>query len=203
MISSFLSVPMLFLPTFTSLSQSDNVMVSLKYDLETFIQNFILLLHIVTAVATVILSTEYVTDLLPWELFRSPSPKGWRVVWLCLMCFRYTYGKPVKGTVTVTCLSVSYWTNKRNITTTMEVSPLLAVSLSLCSVMGLMTLGIIPECEVQLESVKLSLISSLKHLYSDCLLRMILGTCVPFTCAWKLFWRVPTDPGRTFIQELQ
>lgn len=65
MIASFLSVPMLFLPTFTSLSQSDNVMVSLKYDLETFIQNFILLLHIVTAVATVILSTEYVTDLLP------------------------------------------------------------------------------------------------------------------------------------------
>uniref|UniRef100_A0A663EB10 CD109 antigen n=1 Tax=Aquila chrysaetos chrysaetos TaxID=223781 RepID=A0A663EB10_AQUCH len=33
---------------------------------------------------------------------------------------KYTYGKPVKGTVTVTCLSVSYWTNKRNITTTME-----------------------------------------------------------------------------------
>lgn len=65
MIASFLSVPMLFLPTFTSLSQSDNVMVSLKYDLETFIQNFILLLHIVTAVATVILRTEYVTDLLP------------------------------------------------------------------------------------------------------------------------------------------
>uniref|UniRef100_A0A663EB45 CD109 antigen n=1 Tax=Aquila chrysaetos chrysaetos TaxID=223781 RepID=A0A663EB45_AQUCH len=43
---------------------------------------------------------------------------------------KYTYGKPVKGTVTVTCLSVSYWTNKRNITTTMEVSLLLAV----CSV---------------------------------------------------------------------
>uniref|UniRef100_A0A8C0BPM9 CD109 antigen n=1 Tax=Buteo japonicus TaxID=224669 RepID=A0A8C0BPM9_9AVES len=40
---------------------------------------------------------------------------------------KYTYGKPVKGTVTVTCLSVSYWTNKRNITTTMEVSLLLAV----------------------------------------------------------------------------
>ncbi|XP_041901716.1 CD109 antigen-like isoform X2 [Corvus kubaryi] len=35
---------------------------------------------------------------------------------------RYTYGKPVKGTVTVTCLSVSYWTNKRNITTTMEIN---------------------------------------------------------------------------------
>ncbi|KAJ7427634.1 CD109 antigen [Willisornis vidua] len=33
---------------------------------------------------------------------------------------KYTYGKPVKGTVTITCLSVSYWTNKRNITTTME-----------------------------------------------------------------------------------
>uniref|UniRef100_A0A8C3K373 CD109 antigen n=1 Tax=Calidris pygmaea TaxID=425635 RepID=A0A8C3K373_9CHAR len=44
-----------------------------------------------------------------------------------LMCFRYTYGKPVKGTVTVTCLSVSYWTNKRNITTTMEVRLLLAL----------------------------------------------------------------------------
>lgn len=43
------------------------------------------------------------------------------------MSFRYMYGKPVKGTVTVTCLSVSYWTNKRNITTTMEVSVLLAV----------------------------------------------------------------------------
>uniref|UniRef100_A0A8B9F4K6 CD109 antigen n=1 Tax=Amazona collaria TaxID=241587 RepID=A0A8B9F4K6_9PSIT len=40
---------------------------------------------------------------------------------------KYMYGKPVKGTVTVTCLSVSYWTNKRNITTTMEVSVLLAV----------------------------------------------------------------------------
>uniref|UniRef100_A0A8D0FT82 CD109 antigen n=1 Tax=Strix occidentalis caurina TaxID=311401 RepID=A0A8D0FT82_STROC len=40
---------------------------------------------------------------------------------------KYTYGKPVKGTVTVTCLSVSYWTNKRNITTTMEVSLLLVV----------------------------------------------------------------------------
>ncbi|KGL88563.1 CD109 antigen, partial [Charadrius vociferus] len=35
---------------------------------------------------------------------------------------KYTYGKPVKGTVTVTCLSVSYWTNKRNITTTMEIN---------------------------------------------------------------------------------
>uniref|UniRef100_A0A8U7NXK2 CD109 molecule n=1 Tax=Corvus moneduloides TaxID=1196302 RepID=A0A8U7NXK2_CORMO len=35
---------------------------------------------------------------------------------------RYTYGKPVKGTVTVTCLSVSYWTNKRNITTTVEIN---------------------------------------------------------------------------------
>uniref|UniRef100_A0A8C0VKH5 CD109 molecule n=1 Tax=Cyanistes caeruleus TaxID=156563 RepID=A0A8C0VKH5_CYACU len=43
---------------------------------------------------------------------------------------KYTYGKPVKGTVTITCLSVSYWTNKRNITTTMEVSHLLAVSLT-------------------------------------------------------------------------
>uniref|UniRef100_A0A8C3K429 CD109 antigen n=1 Tax=Calidris pygmaea TaxID=425635 RepID=A0A8C3K429_9CHAR len=40
---------------------------------------------------------------------------------------KYTYGKPVKGTVTVTCLSVSYWTNKRNITTTMEVRLLLAL----------------------------------------------------------------------------
>ncbi|NXS99722.1 CD109 protein, partial [Jacana jacana] len=35
---------------------------------------------------------------------------------------KYTYGKPVKGTVTVTCLSVSYWTNKRNITMTMEIN---------------------------------------------------------------------------------
>ncbi|KFP85866.1 CD109 antigen, partial [Acanthisitta chloris] len=35
---------------------------------------------------------------------------------------KYTYGKPVKGTVTITCLSVSYWTNKRNITTTMEIN---------------------------------------------------------------------------------
>uniref|UniRef100_A0A8C3RDG7 CD109 antigen n=1 Tax=Cyanoderma ruficeps TaxID=181631 RepID=A0A8C3RDG7_9PASS len=35
---------------------------------------------------------------------------------------KYTYGKPVKGTVTVTCLSVSYWTDKRNITTTMEIN---------------------------------------------------------------------------------
>ncbi|RMC13369.1 hypothetical protein DUI87_10904 [Hirundo rustica rustica] len=35
---------------------------------------------------------------------------------------KYTYGKPVRGTVTVTCLSVSYWTNKRNITTTMEIN---------------------------------------------------------------------------------
>ncbi|NWW49476.1 CD109 protein, partial [Pedionomus torquatus] len=35
---------------------------------------------------------------------------------------RYMYGKPVKGTVTVTCLSVSYWTDKRNITTTMEIN---------------------------------------------------------------------------------
>uniref|UniRef100_A0A8C6JJE3 CD109 antigen n=1 Tax=Melopsittacus undulatus TaxID=13146 RepID=A0A8C6JJE3_MELUD len=40
---------------------------------------------------------------------------------------KYMYGKPVKGTVTVTCLSVSYWTNKRNITTTVEVSVLVAV----------------------------------------------------------------------------
>ncbi|XP_048792210.1 CD109 antigen [Lagopus muta] len=35
---------------------------------------------------------------------------------------KYTYGKPVKGNVTVTCLSVSYWTNKRNITKTMEIN---------------------------------------------------------------------------------
>ncbi|NWS65757.1 CD109 protein, partial [Crotophaga sulcirostris] len=35
---------------------------------------------------------------------------------------KYTYGKPVKGTITITCLSVSYWTNKRNITTTMEIN---------------------------------------------------------------------------------
>ncbi|KFV62119.1 CD109 antigen, partial [Dryobates pubescens] len=35
---------------------------------------------------------------------------------------RYTYGKPVKGTVTVPCLSLSYWTNKRNITTTLEIN---------------------------------------------------------------------------------
>uniref|UniRef100_A0A8C6JNC5 Uncharacterized protein n=1 Tax=Melopsittacus undulatus TaxID=13146 RepID=A0A8C6JNC5_MELUD len=35
---------------------------------------------------------------------------------------KYMYGKPVKGTVTVTCLSVSYWTNKRNITTTVEIN---------------------------------------------------------------------------------
>ncbi|NXN92969.1 CD109 protein, partial [Rhinopomastus cyanomelas] len=35
---------------------------------------------------------------------------------------KYTYGKPVKGTVTVTCLSVSYWTSRRNVTTTMEIN---------------------------------------------------------------------------------
>ncbi|NXT27832.1 CD109 protein, partial [Syrrhaptes paradoxus] len=35
---------------------------------------------------------------------------------------KYMYGKPVKGTVTVTCLSVSYWTNKRNISTAMEIN---------------------------------------------------------------------------------
>ncbi|XP_064020132.1 CD109 antigen [Pogoniulus pusillus] len=35
---------------------------------------------------------------------------------------KYTYGKPVKGTVTITCLSLSYWTNKRNITTTLEIN---------------------------------------------------------------------------------
>ncbi|NXX84199.1 CD109 protein, partial [Urocolius indicus] len=35
---------------------------------------------------------------------------------------KYTYGKPVKGIVTVTCVSVSYWANKRNITTTMEMN---------------------------------------------------------------------------------
>uniref|UniRef100_A0A8B9Q8M1 CD109 antigen n=1 Tax=Apteryx owenii TaxID=8824 RepID=A0A8B9Q8M1_APTOW len=35
---------------------------------------------------------------------------------------KYTYGKPVKGTVTVTCLSVSYWANKKNITKTMEIN---------------------------------------------------------------------------------
>ncbi|XP_030302930.1 CD109 antigen [Calypte anna] len=35
---------------------------------------------------------------------------------------KYTYGKPVKGTVTVTCLPVSYWTNRRNITTTLEIN---------------------------------------------------------------------------------
>uniref|UniRef100_A0A8C3LR64 CD109 antigen n=1 Tax=Chrysolophus pictus TaxID=9089 RepID=A0A8C3LR64_CHRPC len=35
---------------------------------------------------------------------------------------KYTYGKPVKGNVTVTCLSVSYWTNKRNVTKTMEIN---------------------------------------------------------------------------------
>lgn len=52
-----------------------------------------------------------------------------------------------------------------------------------------------------MESVKLSLISSLKHLHLDCLLGMILGTCAPFTCAWK-FWRVLVDPGRKIFQEL-
>ncbi|XP_068021293.1 CD109 antigen [Melanerpes formicivorus] len=41
---------------------------------------------------------------------------------------RYTYGKPVKGTVTVTCLSLSYWTNKRNITTTLEINGSVNVS---------------------------------------------------------------------------
>ncbi|NXA40224.1 CD109 protein, partial [Eudromia elegans] len=35
---------------------------------------------------------------------------------------KYTYGKPVKGTVTVTCLPVSYWTNKKNVTNTMEIN---------------------------------------------------------------------------------
>lgn len=44
MILGVLSVTMSFLPAFASLSQSDNVMVSLKYDSETFIQNFIVLL---------------------------------------------------------------------------------------------------------------------------------------------------------------
>ncbi|KAI6071502.1 CD109 antigen [Aix galericulata] len=35
---------------------------------------------------------------------------------------KYTYGKPVKGTVTVTCLPVSYWKNKKNITKTLEIT---------------------------------------------------------------------------------
>nr|XP_027310791.2 CD109 antigen [Anas platyrhynchos] len=35
---------------------------------------------------------------------------------------KYTYGKPVKGTVTVTCLPVSYWKNKKNITKTLEIN---------------------------------------------------------------------------------
>lgn len=51
----------------------------------------------------------------------------WCAVWLWLVCFRYTYGKPVKGTVTVTCLPVSYWKNKKNITKTLEVGLSLVV----------------------------------------------------------------------------
>ncbi|NWI20473.1 CD109 protein, partial [Crypturellus soui] len=35
---------------------------------------------------------------------------------------KYTYGKPVKGTVTITCLPVSYWTNKKNVTNTVEIN---------------------------------------------------------------------------------
>lgn len=52
-----------------------------------------------------------------------------------------------------------------------------------------------------MESVKLSLISRLKRLHSDFFLGMILGTCAPFACAWKLFWRVPVNPGKKIFQE--
>ncbi|NXH20679.1 CD109 protein, partial [Bucco capensis] len=43
---------------------------------------------------------------------------------------KYLYGKPVKGTVTLTCLSLSYWTSKRNITSTMEINGSVNVSCS-------------------------------------------------------------------------
>ncbi|XP_019352416.1 CD109 antigen isoform X3 [Alligator mississippiensis] len=35
---------------------------------------------------------------------------------------KYTYGKPVKGTVTVICSAVLYWRNQRNITQTIEIN---------------------------------------------------------------------------------
>nr|XP_025043911.1 CD109 antigen [Pelodiscus sinensis] len=35
---------------------------------------------------------------------------------------KYTYGKPVRGSVTVTCIPVSYWGSKRNVTKTLEIN---------------------------------------------------------------------------------
>lgn len=61
------------------------------------------------------------------KALREPKLLRWCAVWLWLVCFRYTYGKPVKGTVTVTCLPVSYWKNKKNITKTLEVGLSLVV----------------------------------------------------------------------------
>ncbi|CAM5099815.1 unnamed protein product [Eretmochelys imbricata] len=35
---------------------------------------------------------------------------------------KYTYGKPVRGSVTVTCIPVSYWGSKKNVTKTLEIN---------------------------------------------------------------------------------
>ncbi|EMP28675.1 hypothetical protein UY3_14223 [Chelonia mydas] len=35
---------------------------------------------------------------------------------------KYTYGKPVRGSVTVTCIPVSYWGSQRNVTKTLEIN---------------------------------------------------------------------------------
>uniref|UniRef100_A0A674JY67 CD109 antigen n=1 Tax=Terrapene triunguis TaxID=2587831 RepID=A0A674JY67_9SAUR len=35
---------------------------------------------------------------------------------------KYTYGKPVRGSVTVTCIPVSHWGSKRNVTKTLEIN---------------------------------------------------------------------------------
>uniref|UniRef100_A0A8C0J627 CD109 antigen n=1 Tax=Chelonoidis abingdonii TaxID=106734 RepID=A0A8C0J627_CHEAB len=35
---------------------------------------------------------------------------------------KYTYGKPVRGSVTVTCIPISYWGSKRNVTKTLEIN---------------------------------------------------------------------------------
>uniref|UniRef100_A0A8C4W2F6 CD109 antigen n=1 Tax=Gopherus evgoodei TaxID=1825980 RepID=A0A8C4W2F6_9SAUR len=35
---------------------------------------------------------------------------------------KYTYGKPVRGSVTVTCIPISYWGSRRNVTKTLEIN---------------------------------------------------------------------------------
>lgn len=39
-----------------------------------------------------------------------------------LLFFRYTYGKPVKGNLTLTFLPLSFWGTKKNITKTFKVT---------------------------------------------------------------------------------